>query len=114
MGIIYMEQTSSAVRDEQGQVTGSPLVWVDFAPVIDGANLELPAHTIFTGAGSFDLPAETLAIAEGHLYLDGDGEYHWIARPLLVDTQPKAIEGIGAIRLLWIEGEAVYVLRSVE
>ena len=114
MEISYVDQISRATRDGQGQVTGSPLVWVSFEPVIAGAALELPAHTVFTSAGNFSLPAETLALDEGHLYLDGDGEYHWIAKAMLADTQPTALEGIGPVRLLWIEGETVYVLRSVE
>jgi len=89
-------------------------VWADFEPAIEGAHLQLPAHTVFTSAGNFEMPAETLEIADGHLYLDGDGEYHFIAAEFLGETQPKPIEGIGPIRLLWIEGGVVNVLRSVE
>ena len=95
-------------------MVGSPKVWVDFEPAIDGANLQLPTHTVFTGAGDFPLAAETLAIADGHLYLDGDGEYHFIAAEFLGEVQPQPIEKIGPIRLLWIEGEIITVLRSVE
>uniref|UniRef100_A0A6M3II91 Uncharacterized protein n=1 Tax=viral metagenome TaxID=1070528 RepID=A0A6M3II91_9ZZZZ len=122
MEIVYREQRiRGAARDEEGCIVRSFKPWVDFEPVIDGASMELPAHSVFVAGQRFDLAAETMEIAEGHLYLDGDGCYHFVAQEFVGEVgstnNPGAvsrIDGWGHLRLLWIEGETVYVLRSVE
>jgi len=122
MEVRYREQRNrSAGRDENGEVASSYKPWVGFVPVINGVSLELPAHSVFVAGRRFDLLAESFPIEDGHLYLDDDGEYHFVAQEFVGETGSKneagvvkPIEGWGYLRLLWIEGEVVNVLRSME
>lgn len=122
MGIVYRKQrTRGVIRDERGSVAQSVKPWVAFEPRVDGVKLVIPAHTVFVANQRFDLAPETMPIADGHLYLDGDGEYHFVAQEFVGEVGSanktgvvKPIEGWGFLRLLWIEGETINVLRSVE
>lgn len=94
----------------------------DFVPTVVGDELHIPAFTVHTNFGDFDIRPEVLTDAEykwksgGRLYLVKDGELHWVAEDMVVDAalEPLSLDGPVMPILLRVNRGIITVKRSVE